>query len=62
NAAAPAGNAADGASVLSLQTIASDLQKFDSVEHLLGMGDAASLHGPEEPERRRCRHQRSVSL
>ncbi|NWI08910.1 3BP5L protein, partial [Crypturellus soui] len=62
-AAAPGGNAAaDGASVLSLQTIASDLQKFDSVEHLLGMGDAASLHGPEEPERRRCRHQRSVSL
>ncbi|NXA57336.1 3BP5L protein, partial [Nothocercus julius] len=64
--AAPAGNAAtapdDGASVLSLQTIASDLQKFDSVEHLLGMADAASLHGPEEPERRRCRHQRSVSL
>ncbi|NXD18470.1 3BP5L protein, partial [Nothocercus nigrocapillus] len=52
----------DGASVLSLQTIASDLQKFDSVEHLLGMADAASLHGPEEPERRRCRHQRSVSL
>ncbi|NXA44086.1 3BP5L protein, partial [Eudromia elegans] len=64
----PGGNAAgaavpgDSVSVLSLQTIASDLQKFDSVEHLVGMTDAASLRGPEEPERRRCRHQRSVSL
>ncbi|NXK78750.1 3BP5L protein, partial [Amazona guildingii] len=54
---------------LSLQTIASDLQKFDSVEHLLRLSDAASL-GSEEPEERgqrrggqgRCRHHRSVSL
>ncbi|NXM44399.1 3BP5L protein, partial [Gymnorhina tibicen] len=63
-------------SVLSLRTIASDLQKFDSVEHLAGipgisgMPDALSLRGEEEPwegrgERRRLRnsrHHRSVSL
>ncbi|NXN26643.1 3BP5L protein, partial [Nycticryphes semicollaris] len=29
----------DSLSVLSLQTIASDLQKFDSVEHLVGLSD-----------------------
>ncbi|KAM6038222.1 LOW QUALITY PROTEIN: SH3 domain-binding protein 5-like [Chlamydotis macqueenii] len=61
--------AADALSLLSLQTIASDLQKFDSVEHLQGLSDAASLHGtePEERERRRGArarfgHHRSVSL
>ncbi|KAM6993438.1 uncharacterized protein RBU47_014741 [Passerculus sandwichensis] len=55
-------------SLLSLQTIASDLQKFDSVEHLSGIPgisgipDALSLH-EEEPDRRRSfRHHRSVSL
>ncbi|NWW78290.1 3BP5L protein, partial [Climacteris rufus] len=59
---------------LSLRTIASDLQKFDSVEHLAGIPgisgipDALSLHGEElgeegEQERRRnFRHHRSVSL
>ncbi|NWV08628.1 3BP5L protein, partial [Ptilonorhynchus violaceus] len=63
----------DSLSVLSLRTIASDLQKFDSVEHLAGipgisgLPDALSLHGEElegeERERRRnFRHHRSVSL
>ncbi|NXB06482.1 3BP5L protein, partial [Cnemophilus loriae] len=57
-------------SVLSLQTIASDLQKFDSVEHLSGIAgisgiaDALSLHSDElgEERRRNSRHRRSVSL
>ncbi|NXX98974.1 3BP5L protein, partial [Centropus bengalensis] len=59
---------ADTLSVLSLQTIASDLQKFDSVEHLLGLSDATSLNSDEleEREQRRgqglFRHHRSVSL
>ncbi|NXM33266.1 3BP5L protein, partial [Oxyruncus cristatus] len=57
--------AGDSLSVLSLRTVASDLQKFDSVEHLAGISDAASL-GSDEPgerERRRSlRHHRSVSL
>lgn len=55
--------------MLSLQTIASDLQKFDSVEHLLGLSDAASLNSgeTEEREQRRggqglFRHHRSISL
>ncbi|XP_073167890.1 SH3 domain-binding protein 5-like isoform X3 [Lepidochelys kempii] len=59
----------DTLSMLSLQTIASDLQKFDSVEHLLGLSDAASLNSDEleEQERRRggqsqFKHHRSVSL
>ncbi|NWS36836.1 3BP5L protein, partial [Polioptila caerulea] len=65
----------DSLSVLSLQTIASDLQKFDSVEHLgtipgiLGLADALSLPGEEElgqagiaGSRRNSRHHRSVSL
>ncbi|NXB21181.1 3BP5L protein, partial [Rhagologus leucostigma] len=62
----------DSLSALSLQTIASDLQKFDSVEHLAGIPgisgipDALSLQGEElgeERERRRnSRHHRSVSL
>ncbi|NWQ71514.1 3BP5L protein, partial [Neopipo cinnamomea] len=57
--------AGDSLSVLSLQTVASDLQKFDSVEHLVGISDAASLGSDElgERERRRSlRHHRSVSL
>ncbi|XP_027527796.1 SH3 domain-binding protein 5-like, partial [Neopelma chrysocephalum] len=57
--------APDSLSVLSLRSVASDLQKFDSVEHLAGISDAASL-GSDEPgerERRRSlRHHRSVSL
>ncbi|NWV28501.1 3BP5L protein, partial [Origma solitaria] len=62
----------DSLSVLSLQTIASDLQKFDSVEHLSGIPgisgipDALSLHSEELGEgrerRRNFRHHRSVSL
>ncbi|NXU77911.1 3BP5L protein, partial [Oreotrochilus melanogaster] len=59
----------DTISVLSLQTIASDLQKFDSVEHLVGLSDAASLNSDEleEGERRRggqghFKHHRSISL
>uniref|UniRef100_A0A8D0GGD9 SH3 domain-binding protein 5 n=1 Tax=Sphenodon punctatus TaxID=8508 RepID=A0A8D0GGD9_SPHPU len=61
--------ASDTLSVLSLQTIASDLQKFDSVEHLLGLSDAASLNSDEleEQEQRReaqppFKHHRSISL
>ncbi|NXB80680.1 3BP5L protein, partial [Donacobius atricapilla] len=67
-----ASGSGDSLSVLSLQTIASDLQKFDSVEHLAGIPgisgipDALSLHGEElggDAERRRSfRHHRSVSL
>ncbi|NWH80384.1 3BP5L protein, partial [Piaya cayana] len=58
---------ADALSVLSLQTIASDLQKFDSVEHLVGLSDATSLDNEELEERRRggqghFRHHRSISL
>ncbi|XP_033929474.1 SH3 domain-binding protein 5-like [Melopsittacus undulatus] len=65
------GASGDTLSVLSLQTIASDLQKFDSVEHLMGLSDATSLNSEEmeERERRRhrggqghCKHHRSVSL
>ncbi|NWZ30191.1 3BP5L protein, partial [Asarcornis scutulata] len=60
----------DALSVLSLQTIASDLQKFDSVEHLLGLSDAASLNSGEaggpagggRGGRGLSRHHRSVSL
>ncbi|XP_062368282.1 SH3 domain-binding protein 5-like isoform X1 [Cinclus cinclus] len=70
----PAGisDSGDSLSVLSLQTIASDLQKFDSVEHLSGIPgisgipDALSLHSEELGEgrekRRNFRHHRSVSL
>ncbi|NXG46804.1 3BP5L protein, partial [Psilopogon haemacephalus] len=61
--------APDSISLLSLQTIASDLQKFDSVEHLLSLCDASSLDcqplGPEHGHREArggCRHHRSVSL
>ncbi|KAG8127855.1 hypothetical protein E2320_014744 [Naja naja] len=61
---------ADTLSVLSFQTIASDLQKFDSVEHLLGLSDAASLNSDELEEREQRRmaqphsfkHHRSISL
>ncbi|XP_077645065.1 SH3 domain-binding protein 5-like [Lonchura striata] len=67
--ASPSG---DSLSLLSLQSIASDLQKFDSVEHLAGIPgisgipDALSLHSEELGEgrerRRNFRHHRSVSL
>ncbi|XP_053328633.1 SH3 domain-binding protein 5-like [Spea bombifrons] len=71
------GPSADTISLLSLQTIASDLQKSDSVEHLRGLGDVTSLDGRVEDEendgagRERAgerggggafRHHRSVSL
>ncbi|XP_064407772.1 SH3 domain-binding protein 5-like [Latimeria chalumnae] len=59
----------DTLSVLSLQTIASDLQKFDSVEHLAEFSDATSLHsddaGQGEGTRQNMslyKHHRSVSL
>ncbi|XP_056366150.1 SH3 domain-binding protein 5-like [Oenanthe melanoleuca] len=70
--AAGISDSGDSLSVLSLQTIASDLQKFDSVEHLSGIPgisgipDALSLHseelGEEREKRRNFRHHRSVSL
>ncbi|KAG9471621.1 SH3 domain-binding protein 5-like [Eleutherodactylus coqui] len=41
------GLTADTVSLLSLQTIASDLQKSDSVEHLRGLSDVTSLDGRE---------------
>ncbi|KAG8547932.1 hypothetical protein GDO81_027102 [Engystomops pustulosus] len=45
------GPPADTVSLLSLQTIASDLQKSDSVEHLRGLSDVTSLDGRDtEPE------------
>uniref|UniRef100_A0A2I3T3K7 SH3 domain-binding protein 5 n=1 Tax=Pan troglodytes TaxID=9598 RepID=A0A2I3T3K7_PANTR len=53
-------------SLLSLRTVASDLQKCDSVEHLRGLSDHVSLDGQELGTRsgglRGGRHQRSVSL
>ncbi|XP_007954335.1 SH3 domain-binding protein 5-like [Orycteropus afer afer] len=63
----------DTLSLLSLRTVASDLQKCDSVEHLRGLSDHASLDdqelGPRSGGRRGSdggarggRHQRSVSL
>ncbi|XP_063287676.1 SH3 domain-binding protein 5-like [Pelobates fuscus] len=71
------GTSSDTISLLSLQTIASDLQKSDSVEHLRGLGDVTSLdgrgtdeeNGGENRERGgerggggAFRHNRSVSL
>lgn len=56
---------ADTLSLLSLRTVASDLQKCDSVEHLRGLSDHASLDGQELGARsggRGGRHQRSISL
>ncbi|XP_040261581.1 SH3 domain-binding protein 5-like [Bufo bufo] len=45
------GPLADNVSLISLQTIASDLQKSDSVEHLKGLSDVTSLDGRDtEPE------------
>ncbi|XDV34593.1 hypothetical protein PO909_004740 [Leuciscus waleckii] len=38
----------DSMSVISLQTIASDLQKFDSVEHLGDLSDVGSIIGEEK--------------
>uniref|UniRef100_A0A8C6QGE5 SH3 domain-binding protein 5 n=1 Tax=Nannospalax galili TaxID=1026970 RepID=A0A8C6QGE5_NANGA len=63
----------DTLSLLSLRTVASDLQKCDSVEHLRDLSDHASLDGqelgPQSRGRRGSdgggrggRHQRSVSL
>ncbi|XP_006219448.1 SH3 domain-binding protein 5-like [Vicugna pacos] len=63
----------DTLSLLSLRTVASDLQKCDSVEHLRGLSDHTSLDGQELGSRgggrrgsdgagRGGRHQRSVSL
>ncbi|XP_023052338.1 SH3 domain-binding protein 5-like [Piliocolobus tephrosceles] len=63
----------DTLSLLSLRTVASDLQKCDSVEHLRGLSDHVSLDGQELGSRsggrrgsdggvRGGRHQRSVSL
>ncbi|NXI32106.1 3BP5L protein, partial [Sterrhoptilus dennistouni] len=59
----------DSVSVLSLQSIASDLQKFDSVEHLSGisgLSEVLSLPseelGQDGHSTRRFRLQRSLSL
>ncbi|XP_060037353.1 SH3 domain-binding protein 5-like isoform X4 [Erinaceus europaeus] len=63
----------DTLSLLSLRTVASDLQKCDSVEHLRGLSDHTSLDGQElgfqsggrrgsDGGGRGGRHQRSVSL
>ncbi|KAM5298653.1 SH3 domain-binding protein 5-like isoform 2-T2 [Ctenodactylus gundi] len=68
-----AGPDSDTLSLLSLRTVASDLQKCDSVEHLRGLSDHASLDGQElgpqgggrrdsDAGSRGGRHQRSVSL
>ncbi|KAF6096966.1 SH3 binding domain protein 5 like [Phyllostomus discolor] len=61
---APAGDS-DTLSLLSLRTVASDLQKCDSVEHLRGLSDHASLDGQglgPQSGGRGGRHQRSISL
>ncbi|XP_048472709.1 SH3 domain-binding protein 5-like [Rhincodon typus] len=67
---APLPPPSDNLSVLSFQTIASDLQKFDSVEHLGDLSDALSLDSDDlsrEAQRPRrtffpFKHHRSVSL
>ncbi|XP_067865731.1 SH3 domain-binding protein 5-like [Heterodontus francisci] len=64
------GPTSDTLSVLSFQTIASDLQKFDSVEHLEELSDAVSLDSDDmtqDTDRPRrpsllFKHHRSVSL
>ncbi|XP_067830109.1 SH3 domain-binding protein 5-like [Heptranchias perlo] len=64
------GPPSDTLSVLSFQTIASDLQKFDSVEHLEELSDAVSLDSDDmnqDGDRPRrpsflFKHHRSVSL
>lgn len=43
----------DSLSVFSLQTIASDLEKYDSVEHLGDLSDVGSVTG-DESDRERC--------
>uniref|UniRef100_A0A3Q3X8M4 SH3 domain-binding protein 5 n=1 Tax=Mola mola TaxID=94237 RepID=A0A3Q3X8M4_MOLML len=43
----------DSLSVISLQTIASDLEKYDSVEHLGDLSDVGSVTG-DEGEKERC--------
>lgn len=43
----------DSLSVFSLQTIASDLEKYDSVEHLGDLSDVGSVTG-DELDRERC--------
>ncbi|XP_060706638.1 SH3 domain-binding protein 5-like [Hemiscyllium ocellatum] len=66
----PQPQASDNLSVLSFQTIASDLQKFDSVEHLGELSDALSLDSDDvslEAGRPRrgsfpFKHHRSISL
>ncbi|KAJ0003570.1 hypothetical protein NQD34_008668 [Periophthalmus magnuspinnatus] len=50
----------DRLSVISLQTIASDLEKCDSVEHLGDMSDCGSVRG-EGWERRGAHHSRPLS-
>ncbi|XP_038672507.1 SH3 domain-binding protein 5-like, partial [Scyliorhinus canicula] len=65
------GPSSDTLSVLSFQTIASDLQKFDSVEHLEELSDALSLDSDDltrdtdrlkGPSSFFFKHHRSVSL
>uniref|UniRef100_UPI00398E7822 SH3 domain-binding protein 5-like isoform X2 n=1 Tax=Pristiophorus japonicus TaxID=55135 RepID=UPI00398E7822 len=65
------GPSSDTLSVLSFQTIASDLQKFDSVEHLEELSDAVSLDSDDmnqeaidRPRRPNFhfKHHRSISL
>ncbi|XP_041068769.1 SH3 domain-binding protein 5-like isoform X2 [Carcharodon carcharias] len=63
------GPPSDTMSVLSFQTIASDLQKFDSVEHLEELSDALSLDSDDRdadrvrrPPSSFFKHHRSVSL
>ncbi|XP_078073591.1 SH3 domain-binding protein 5-like isoform X2 [Mustelus asterias] len=65
------GPPSDTMSVLSFQTIASDLQKFDSVEHLEELSDALSLDSDDlsrdadrirRPSSFFFKHHRSVSL
>ncbi|KAM9806157.1 SH3-binding domain protein 5-like, a [Syngnathus typhle] len=41
----------DSVSVFSLQTIASDLEKYDSIEHLGDLSDAGSVTGEEDQNR-----------
>lgn len=45
--------ASDSLSVFSLQTIASDLEKYDSVEHLGDLSDVGSVTG-DEGDKERC--------
>ncbi|XP_026880298.2 SH3-binding domain protein 5-like, a [Electrophorus electricus] len=51
----------DSLSVSSFKTIASDLEKCDSVDHLGQLSDTLSLSGEEEEKGKRCEEKRGIN-